>query len=605
MIHLVEIGCYVGGLSTSTHAVGGGVRSFLMASGPRATADMTLRVEAAGDPSKWMEGLVVEASSAGFTLSVKSWSGTGAVSSWRLAAGQLRFSTAEYGGAGAPGPYEPVIAPEGYARGKVSLHGDGRSFGAGDVEKGLIKVINKGERDHLRRYAYFGRVARELVVDGPATPYAEAVVLRTGTVEQPVVGDEDVLFRWRGRLADLDSRWQGSTFPGGTGAGMSTDGAEGLKDLPRPRLRGYRAQIEPVPTNVSGTLRQISDRRIHGVADGRCRGVPNPVGTRYASLAALKAATPAAGTFNWYAGEAGDGAWCVTTVGSQAGVFTLAAWEGETAADRTLAQVWRRVLIEDCGYAATEIADADVAALDDTCPWEAGVWAGTQEKTKRDALNELVDGVAGYYDDDLGRWRIRYDGAAGGDPVIVFRHFLENDDYAMGGEVPYVALELVASADDTKGLPVCAVDVQFAPRDRVLSDGDMAGDATSTTDSVGGADARKQLGSEALTATWPASGKDETVIALWGERRLPVKTSLRYREHALTHAQRLHAVHSVLRDRYVATGFLTTETAVARPGAVVGLQSRRYGLDAGQTLRVNGRTLEGKTLKLDLLETPE
>lgn len=604
MIHLVEIGCYVGGLASGAHAIGGGVLSFVMSSGPRATTDMTLRVEAADNPSVWVEGLVVAASSAGFTLSVKAWAGGGSVSAWRLAGGQLRFSTEEYGGFGAPGPYEPVITKDGYARGKVNLHGDGRSFGAADVEKGRINIINKGERDHLRRYAYFGRLARELVVDDPATPYASAVVLRTGTVEQPVVGNDDVLFRWRGKLSDLDSRWQSSAYPGGTGAGMSTDGAEGLKDLPRPRLRGYRAQIEPVPTNVSGTLRQISDRQIHGVADGRCRGVPNPVGTRHASLAALKAATPTTGTFDWYAGENGDGAWCLTTVGSQGGVFTLAAWEGATAADRTVAQVWRRIMVEDCGYGATDIADADVAALDLACPWEAGVWAGTGERTKRDVLNDLVSGVAGYFDDDVGRWRIQYDGAIGGQPVMTLRHLLDNGDDAITGEEPYVSLELVASNDDTRGLPVCAVDVEFAPRDRALSDGDLAGDVASSTDSVGGADIRKQLSSQALTATWPSTGKDGGIVALWGERRLPVKTALRKREDSMALAARLFAVHSAVRDRFTGVSALTGATIAARPGSVIRVVSKRYGLDAGALLRVNGRELAGPSLTLDLLEVP-
>lgn len=605
MIHLVEIGCYVGATSSSSHAVGVGAKGFVLSSGPPASVWMTLRVEATDGSGAWMEGLVIAASSTGFALSVKTVGGAGSHAGWRLTNGTLRYANEEYDHPTAPGPYEPVIAADGYARGSVSLHGDGRSFGAAAVEKGLVKIINAGSRDHLRRYAYFGRLARELLIAGPAAAYSTATVLRTGSVEQPVVSGEDVLFRWRGALSDLDSRWQGSTYPGGTGAAMSTDGADGLTNLPRPRLRGYRAQIEPVPTNVGGDLRQISDRRIHGVAGGRNKGVPIAIGAKRPTLAALKATTPASGTFDWYDGADGDGAWCRTVFGSQGGIFTLAAWEGETEADRSLAQVWRRILIQDCGYTDAAIATADVSALDAACPWEAGVWAGTQERTKRAVLDDLSDGVAGYHDDDLGQWRIVYDGAAAATPALTFRQLLDAGEDAPLGHVPYVGLELVASNDDTHGLPVCAVDVAFAPRDRALASGDLAGDVTEMTDPVGGSDVRVQLSSESLTATWPTDGKDTAIIALWGERRLSVKTSLRKREHAMALAQRLFAVHSVLRDRFTLTAAVTDETIQARPGRDIAARSTRYGLDAGKTLRVNGRSLEGQSMKLDLLEAPQ
>lgn len=604
MIHLVEIGCYVGATSGSVQTVGLGVKSFVISAGPAATVGMTLRIEKTGDPAIWMEGLVIGATPSVCTIAVKAVAGSGVHAAWTLAAGQLRFSTDEYDHPTGPGPYEPVIAADGYAQGSVSLHGDGRSFGAADREMGLIKIINVGARDHLRRYAYFGRLARELVIGGPEAAYGTATVLRTGTIEQPVVSSVDVLFRWRGKLSDLDSRWQPSTYPGGTGAGMSTDGADALKDLPRPRLRGYRAQIEPVPTNVAGNLRQISDRRIHGVSDGRNRGVPIATGVKHASLAALKAATPTGATFDWYDGADGDGAWCKTAFSSQGGVFTLAAWEGATEADRSIAQVWRRIMIDDCGYTAADISAPDVAALDAACPWEAGVWAGAQERTKKDVLDELCGGVAGYHDDDLGQWRVVYDGAAAGEPVLTFLQLLDNGGDARPGQVPYVSLELVASNDDTRGLPVCAVDVAFSPRDRALGASDLAGDAAASTDPVGGADVRKQLSGDGLSATWPPGGKDAAIVALWGERRLSIRTALRKREHALALAQRLFAVHAAPWDRFRLTAFVTAETVVARPGLDIAVQSSRYGLHGGATLRVNGRTLDGQTMTLDVLETP-
>lgn len=405
------------------------------------------------------------------------------------------------------------------------------------------------------------------------------------------------------RVSDLDGRWQGGTYPGGDGAGMSTAGTSALKDLCRPRLRGYRAQIQPVPVNAAGDLRQISDRQIHGVANGRNRGALLTIGVRHTTLAALQAATVASGTFDWYGGENGDGAYCKTRFGSQGGVFTVSAWEGATAADRTLAQVWRRVLLEDCGYAAGDISAADVAALDASCPWEAGVWAGTGERTRRNVLDDLCNGVATYYDDDAGVWRLAYDGADAGVPAVTFRQLLDDDDAPLG-HVPYLSLELVAATDQTKGLPVCGVDVGFAPRDYVLSSGDLAGDDTAPTDPVGGAAARAELTSDVLTEAWPPGGSDQAVIASWGERRLTVKTSLRYREHASAHGQRLYAVHSVLRDRFRATVALTPETAQARPGGHVGVHSSRYGLSAGWVCRVNGRALEGTRITFDLLEAP-
>lgn len=608
MIRLYEVGCYIGATSTTSITIGTGLKTFTIASGEKATIGMTLRGEKTGDPTKYVEGIVIDADETTTVLSVKATGGSGTYAAWTFTSGTLRFSTDDYEGEDAPGPYEPVIAEEdGIGESSVSLHGDGRSFGAGSSERGWFKVINTGQRDHLRRYAYFGRTTRELLVADRLATYSSAVALRTGTIEQPAVSGDDVLFRFRGKLAEVEKKLvQNQRFPGTGAGGMSTVGGDGLKNRPRPLLRGFRAQIEPVPVNLAGTLRQISVKRINGVANGRNEGVPITTGTEHTTLAALVGASPTSGTFDWYDGRDGDGAWCLTPFDSRAGLFTLDAWEGETAADRYLAQVWKRTLIEDLGYTTADIEDADITTLDTDCPWECGFWAGAQEMTGKAFLDGIVQGVAGYYDDDFGKWRIAQDNADAGTPELWFIDATDKDTNALDTEVPYIGLELVASRDETAGLPVSRVNVEFAERARPLSNGDFAGDASSPSDPVGGADVRAQLSAEALVSSYPTAGPDTTISAIWGARELPVRTSLRFAADAAALALRLFGVHSVLRDVANLTAPVTAETAAARPGVYVGVRSPRYGMAAGRVMLIVGRKVHGMppTMLLDLTEAP-
>ena len=283
----------------------------------------------------------------------------------------------------------------------------------------------------------------------------------------------------------------------------------------------------------------------------------------------------------------------------------MEAWEGATAADRTVAQVWRRTLIEDAGYSAAEVSQDDADALDLSAPYECGFWTATSERSVRECLDEICRGIAGYYSSPAKVWRLQRVAVEPGAPALTFRRFSgdEDEDGALD-EVHYNSLELVASNDRGRGVPACRVTVEYAPNDAVQGPQDLGGDPKSTTDPVGGPTVREFLKKQYLAVSYPAAGRDPAVLRAYGEEaavELTFTTALRSPADAAALVSDLFAYFSVLRDRFRMKADLTLETAdVATVGVDVGLQAPRYGLDAGKAARAYGIEWEGATVMFDL-----
>ncbi|MGQ9367690.1 hypothetical protein [Azospirillum sp. ST 5-10] len=599
-VRLFEASCFVGATSTTEQTVGTGPKTWTLAAGPKLTTGMTVRVEVDGDPDTWMEGRCTAAGDDTATVNVVSVAGSGTHAAWLFAAGMVRLSTGTYEPSDAP-IYEPVLAEDGWLQGGVTLFADGQTFGASGGSSGaFVKAINGGGvRDHWRAYGWHR--ASELVVTAGADR-ATAAVMRTGRVEQCVVSDTDVMFRFRDLLAELDRAVQADVYAGDNAEPAGIEGSTELAGRNKPLLRGYRAAFEPVNVNGFRNIRQISAKAIHGIGAVKNGGVPLNVGTARATAAELddEANEPDPGAYDYCLADPDHGAFIRTATAADL-TLTVEAWEGATAADRTIAQVWKRTLIEDMGYDSAAVSSADVAALDAVCPYETGFWAGNGE-TARQVLDEICGGVAGYHADRAETWRLLRIAAPAGTPVLTYRQ-LGRGAVATLSEVPYDSLELVATADEGRGRPACRITLEFAPYDVTLGVDQLGGDVTAPdTDLVGGPAARERWKRQYLTVTHPAE-KDPDVLRKFGDDapEITFRSALRHRVDAEALAAALWAIYGVQRDRLKLSAPATPTTApTAVPGVLVGAQSDRYGLGSGKVFLVLGVDYQGTRMTLDI-----
>lgn len=593
-MYLVELECYLGGTSSTSNDISLGSKTWALTAGsPVPTYGMTLRAESAADPANYVEGTVSEASKTSVTINIKKKSGTGAaITSWKFTNGTLRYcSGLEYNNPTAPGLYEPAIAPGGAVQTSQSLFGDGKTFGAAEVSKGFIKVINGGGiRDHIRKYAFNGYPARILIGDSEQV-YNNFSVFLTGTVEQPVVSRDDILFRFRDRIQELETPVQSIKYLGNNTLPNGVEGVEAdLKDRNKPLLRGYAFNFSPPLVNTSKLIYQISHKQIHGIEWVKDGGVPLTRGMTRATLNDLLNTAPAAtNTFDLYLGSASDGAY-IRLGSTPARTLTLSAWEGATAADRTVAQLWKRILISDAGYQSTDFISADITALDAAAPYEAGIWIGTEETTVKNAIDSLCQSIRGWYAaDENGKWRIGQISIPTGTPVRSFKYFTSTT-VATLSEANIVDLELVASNDDKRGLPASRVNVEWGRNYTPQNATDLGGDPSKADDPVGGMSYREMLKKEFSTVSYPADGQSQTVLSKW---KVPVELTfpslLRYRTDAATVALQYYSIYSVLRDRFRLTVNLNQSNLVAtRLGSIIRVQANRYGLEDGKLFIVLG-----------------
>lgn len=348
--YLMEFDCFVGATSTSTAQATTGVKQFVMdPSGPLLTETMSIKIVSQTNSSVYLNGYVSRISGNIATVYITSVTGAGAYTGWRMTEGTVRYCTGTgYSHDTAPGYYDPCVAQGGVFKGSQSIFGDGKTFGPAQVSVAYVKITNNGKRDRLRRYAFRGRRARVLLINSNDAAYTEAIPFVSGTIEQPVVSNEDVLFRFRDRLAELDRPVQKNKFSGGN---ILPNGVEGndtdLKSQFKPVLRGYAWNFSPPQCNTSKWIHQLSAKLIHGIEWIRDGGVVITPGVVRATLADLEANIPSPAHYDWC--FTADGSWI--RMGSRpVRVLTVAAWEGANPVDRYVGNVMWRTLVEDGGY---------------------------------------------------------------------------------------------------------------------------------------------------------------------------------------------------------------------------------------------------------------
>lgn len=168
---------------------------------------------------------------------------------------------------------------------------------------------------------------------------------------------------------------------------------------------GYPQDGETV--GVHSVSRVLSYRGLMVLAgDSGLYVTESPAGT-YASAADLEddSLAPAAGTYKVFLNAAGSYFRLESPPIYQ---ITADVTEGATAADRTVAQVWKR-LLQDRGSLAsgTDFSATDISTLDAALTGEVGVWIGPEPRSLSDVLDYITTPECWWAPDRTGIYRLK------------------------------------------------------------------------------------------------------------------------------------------------------------------------------------------------------
>jgi hypothetical protein len=466
--------------------------------------------------------------------------------------------------------YEPrLLQPIGFRR---TMFSAARVTGGASVGAGLI-VLNNTDQG-LASLRDLGIDGRDVVVRiGPqdgAYP-ADYTTILTGTAEQIEVGATTATIRLRDRLEILKQPLQANLYAGNNVLPSGAEGtADDIKGRRKPVLLGYRDQIEPPIVNTAKLIYQLHDGPVSSVVLVYDMGAALTYDADYADLAALEAATLAAG--QWASCEALG---LIRLGSTPAGRVTAEAY-GDNRAGETVALLVRLILEEYCGIPAGDIDAASFTALGTAFPAEVGEWF-YGDVTRQQAIDAFLASCGGWLvPTRTGQWQIGRLVAPSGTPAFAF------------GDSAILALDSRATRDDGAGIPVWQVRVRGRRYDPATP-ADLVGIVSPARRAELMAEWRESVATDATV---------RTKHLLAGE--MSVDTDMSTQADFATEAARLLALHKVRRDFVQARVALTQANAAVDLGSVVRLVTPRLGYGAGRDFVVVGIDADGKRGELTL-----
>jgi hypothetical protein len=478
---------------------------------------------------------------------------------------------------------------------KLDVGKDGRVAMSADA--GEVTILNApaavdqpGPWDALADWSWRNRSARLYWV--PALDWSARVLTQQGVLEQPVADlqGRTLTFRLRDPRAALDVPLQPSKYAGSNVGPAGIEGLADLKGRAKPVLYGRVSNITPPRVNESLLIYQVADKAatVDCVRDG---GTALTVGTVRASLASMQANDPGPGKYDTYVGA--EGAFFRLGSAPQF-ALTCDVYEGATAADRTHAQIWKRIRKERCGNVDADLDAAAIVAADALDSGEAGFW-WFEDASRRDALDQVLGGFSGYELLQLNQtWTMAKLVAPSGSPVI------ELEQLTLAAKLKTTSRKLtgltrVRPTYLPDGVPPYRANVNWGRNYTVMAESDFAGAAVQRLRDKFATDWRTETATD-LTVWNPA-----TLTGPWPDApELTIDTGYAVGVDGLTcpaaaaEATRLLALYGGARSGYQA-GFVPRAGDMIAPGAVVKLTHPQYGLSGGMLFRVlqSGFVLSG------------
>jgi hypothetical protein len=456
--------------------------------------------------------------------------------------------------------YDPRVVQAGnYAR---YLFARGSTLGNSQSGAGVVRINNADHAlDYLIDYAFDGREV-EVRRDG------DDRLLLLGTIGGVEFLRREIVFRIR----DIQETVRNQLVVTETYAGTNSlpNGLEGVtgdwagKNKPLALGTGLVASLPMV--NTSRTIFQVSNRAVDtivitGLDDG---GSAITAGTNYSSITDMETNAPSSGQFRFFPGNANVGAY-VRTGSSPVRILTTDYQEGAAVADRTVAQVMRRI-VESAGFSPSIVVGD--TAVDRVASWEAGYWVPPgSNATVGACLDAVAPGAHAY-------WIGRRDGkvefgafrAPSGIPVMTLDQYLILEDGT--------SLDRVVT--DNEGLPYWRVVVGYQPVYTPMTREQLAGVAL----------ADQEYLSQPYRYTTPR--QDAAIKAKHPlSRDMVAFTTLNNRTDAESLRNTMFAMYSVQRDVF-RVGLTIEYSSELELNDVVRLAVPRFGLDNGKLFRVIG-----------------
>jgi hypothetical protein len=486
--------------------------------------------------------------------------------------------------------YRPFVLDPGWSR--IDIYTAPGRYGQVTPGECVLDDSSGALGAQLINYAFDGRSIVVRIGDRGAPYPAGYVTVINGTLAgQPAFDWTKVTFHPADLTAAQNKTLQTARYAGNNVLPNGVEGLDDLKSKVKPMLLALASNMSPVLCNTSKLIYQVSipvGSAAHSITAVRDGGLPLTAGAVYATLADMIATAPASGQYRVFSTVAGG---CYIRLGaSPARGITCDAAYG-SAADRTHAQTWRRVLLY-AGVAAGAISAADVAALDTALPAEIE-FAIFDETQASAALTTIASSAAAaWYGDQTGVYRLSSWAPASGSPVATLTA-LRTDTMDIS--------DPVGSGDVA---PAYLVNLKYGKNWTVQPDSALGGDKTSATDPVRAPGARAGLAARAWMADEYRTAPS-TDAAVQGVYKNAVKLELTSLISAAGLAQAFAdaqlAAYKVARNLTTLSMWLSpAQIDVVRAGAVVTVKQPRWGYDAGRLVRVAGVMVDRQTRKTEL-----
>jgi hypothetical protein len=460
----------------------------------------------------------------------------------------------------------PAITRVAFSNARVT---GGLAVGGGQVE-----LTNTDQA--LAELRDLGMDGREIVVRvGPkmgAFP-GDFTTTWTATIEQPEIGVGRAILRVRDKLAFLQQPLQPNRY---AGTNVLPSGAEGgpddIQGQPKPDVWGRAYHVPLVMVNTAKWILQAHSGPIQAVDAVYDQGSPLTFGANRANLAAMEAATPAAGVYDT----------CLSLglirVNSRNGVLT-ATIQGDNAGGYVsrAGSILRRILETRCGIATAQLNTAAFTALDAAANYELGIWIGA-ETQRLAVINQVLASVGAWLAPDRsGIWTVQQLVAPAGTAVLAL------------DETLIIDIESQATRDPDRGVPVWQVNLRYRPHWAGYGIADLLPGLAEVTKT-------------ALTQAWRTVTANDAAVqtAHLLAPTMAVDTLINSASDAAAERDRRLALHMVRRDFVRCRVPLTTATAALDLGSIVDVVTTRLGYGAGRKMVVIGVAADRYSIDLDL-----
>jgi hypothetical protein len=458
--------------------------------------------------------------------------------------------------------------------------GNARVTSGGTATSGVLQLAAADQA--LAGLLDLGLDGRSIVIrqgyEGDAYPAGWTTWL-AGTVETIEMGQDIATLRISDRTALLDLPLQENRYAG-SNSGIPLAGVEGvagdIKGLEKPLCWGKCPQVPAVLVNTYYRTYQIHDGAVQAIDAVYDRGAAITFGANHGNVAALHAATVAAGTYDT----------CLAL-----GLFRL----GDIAVGRVTADVrgdasgtgyvdragavMRRVLEAKCGIPTGEIDTASFTALDTAAPYELGIFIGAAT-TRRAVIDQLAASVGAYsLPNALGIWTTGQLVA----PTSSTTTELTDADMAN--------VQREATRDPGRGIPVWQVSLRYGRNWTTFSPTDLVAISGTFTEAQ----------RAALLQEWRTAVASDAAVQTKHIKAttLEYDTLLTTEADAVAEAARRLALHKVRRDYLRVPAPIADDSPVLDLLQEVKLETPVAGL-AGRQFAILGIITEGRTVTYEL-----